>query len=251
MRRPAAELRAAVFALVAALGIPGAAIAADGTLSVRAGVERVSGDYGGPQSLEDTSIPVTLLYERPRMAVRVLVPYLEIALVDAVDSSIYNETGLGDVVVSVTGFDVYRSSRGTVAVDLTGKLKLGTADELRGLGTGETDYSAQADIYRLFERTAFVTSVGYRVRGEPTGVEFEDTWLLSLGAMRRFTTATSGALFLDYRESAIAGSTAIREITASITRRLRSPWRLTAYVIRGLSDPSLDWGSGFSVRRDF
>ena len=30
-------------------------------------------------------------------------------------------------------------------IDLTGKVKFGTADENKGLGTGENDYAVQAD----------------------------------------------------------------------------------------------------------
>jgi len=48
-------------------------------------------------------------------------------------------------------FDVLSSSSGDLAMDLTGKIKFGTADEDKGLGTGEQDYSLQADVFRFFD----------------------------------------------------------------------------------------------------
>jgi hypothetical protein len=69
--------------------------------------------------------------------------------------------------------------------------------------------------------------------------------------MYRFSDRTSGGLFLDYRESAVAGAVAIRELTASVSRQLNVPWRLQAYLVHGVSDASADYGAGLSIRRNF
>ena len=79
----------------------------------------------------------------------------------------------------------------------------------------------------------------------------DDTWFLSAGGYYRFSDSTSGSLFLDYRQSSVPGNESIRELTASLSRRISGDWRIQGYLVRGLSDTSLDWGAGLSARIDF
>jgi hypothetical protein len=225
--------------------------AADGRLSFRTGIERTSGDYGGTQSLSDTYVPLTVLYEGRRLGFRATLPYLRVEFADPVDASTYTEAGLGDIVLGLTVFDVFRSADRSLVIDVTNKIKLGTADEHKGLGTGESDFSTQADIYKFLGPSAFVATVGYRFRGEPTTISLDDTWLMSVGGTYRFSGSTSGGLFLDYRESSLHGYESIRELTVSLSHRLERNWRIQSYLVRGLSDTSLDWGAGLSARVDF
>jgi hypothetical protein len=227
------------------------AIAQDGQLSFRTGIERTSGDYGSDQDLYDLYVPLTVLYERRRLGFRATLPYLEVEFTDSATSSTYTESGLGDVVLGLTVYDVFRSSDGSVVVDVTNKVKLGTADEQKGLGTGETDLSVQAEIYKFLDRSTLVASVGYKIRGEPATVTVDDTWLVSAGGYYHFSNSTSGGLFLDYRQSSVPGLESIGELTASLSRRLAGEWRIQGYLVRGLSDTSLDWGAGLSARLAF
>lgn len=238
-------------ALYAAVGVPAAAQTSEGRVSVRVGAERISGDYGGDTDFQDLYVPTTVLFDRGRFGFRATVPYLEVEFLDPADGSTYTETGAGDVVLGFTLFDVLPPQDSAWSVDATVKVKLGTADEARGLGNGETDYTLLADLWRSLERGALIATVGYRLRGEPAGVVLEDGWLTSFGVLRYFGTATTGGLFVDYRESSIGGQEAIREVSASLSRRLYGDWRVQGYVVRGLSDTTLDLGAGLSIRRDF
>ena len=246
----AGRLLVPAFAAAVALSTATAG-AQGGAFSVRLGFEQTSGDYGGDTEFDDRYLPVTLLYQTDRIAFRATVPYVEIEFVDPVDSSVYTESGLGDVVLGLTVFDVIESSNGSLTVDLTGKVELPTADEAKGLGTGETDYSLQADLFKHVGKAAFVGSLGYKVRGEPAGVALEDGWLVSIGGLYRFSTRTQGSLFLDHRESSLPGSEPIREAVASLSRNVNERWRVQGYLIRGFTDTAVDLGAGMSVRRLF
>ena len=213
--------------------------AQEGQFGFRAGIEHVSGDYGGTQDLSDFYLPLTVLYERRRLGFRATLPYLEVELVDPATSSTYSENGLGDVVLGLTVYDAFRSSDGSVAIDFTNKLKLGTADEQKGLGTGETDLSVQADIYKFLGRSTLVGAIGYKFRGEPNAVTIDDTWFFSAGGYYRLTDLTSVGLFLDHRQSSVPGNESIRELTVSLSRRTAGEWRVQGYLVRGLSDASL------------
>jgi hypothetical protein len=231
--------------------MPAAALAADREIGLRAGVERITGDYGADVDVQDLYVPVTVLVDGGRLGFRATVPYLEVEFIDPVDSSTYTESGLGDAVIGVTWFDALAPASGAWSLDATLKIKLPTGDETRGLGTGEADYTAVADLRRALKRGAFVASVGYRVRGEPAGVDLEDGWLASVGAVRRLAPTTTGSVFVDYRASSVPGYEAIREVSAALSRRLGDSWRVQGYLVKGLSDTTLDLGAGLSVRRDF
>ena len=131
------------------------------------------------------------------MSFRLTVPFLSVSAPELTTISgpdgqpivgegpIVTESGLGDILASVTVFDVLASSNGDLAMDLTGKIKFGTADEEKGLGTGEQDYSLQADVFRFFDKATLMGTAGYALRGDPESYDLDDTFYASLGASLR------------------------------------------------------------------
>jgi hypothetical protein len=228
------------------------------TLSV--GTEFTSGAYGGDVDIEDTYVPLTAVVDYGNVAFRLTVPYLS---VDAPAGTIFDsggeplpgsgamttESGLGDVVGSATFFDVINNKRLGLAMDLTGKIKFGTADEDKGLGTGENDYTVQADFYKFVDQFTWLGSVGYKFRGDPTGVDLDNVLIASLGGTYKFTPDVNAGLFFDYRESAISSSDAIQELSGFVSRRLNEDWRIQVYALTGFTDSSPDWGAGLQIKR--
>jgi len=73
------------------------------------------------------------------------------------------EEGLGDVIAGITYRDLLGAEpTRALAADLTKKIKFGTADENPGLGTRETGYMIQMDVYKFIERWTLFGMVGYR-----------------------------------------------------------------------------------------
>jgi hypothetical protein len=235
-----------LLALLAALAASGDAVA-QGSVRFDAGVEYTSGDYGGAVDYEDLYVPLTLTYGLRRVALRLTVPYLE-----AETSAGTTASGLGDVIAGITVYDLWRSADGSMALDFTGKIKLGTADETEGLGSGENDYSLQTGLYKALPKGGgFSTGVGYRARGDTAAVDLEDVWFAYIGGLHAFSSRTRGGIFFDYREASIAGNDAVQELSAFIARRTSSRWGVQVYLLKGLSDTSPDWGGGFSVGSRF
>ena len=209
---------------------------------------------------EDTYIPLSAIVSGDRVSFRVTVPYLSVY---APEGTIYDpdgvpipgtgemttESGLGDILASVTVYDVIRSDRHRIAVDLTGKVKLGTADETVGLGTGENDYTVQADVFKFTDSITLMASLGYRFRGEPEGFSVDDTFIAAVGATFPFTPELKGGLFFDYREASFEGNDDSQELTAFLSRRLSDGWKIQAYVVTGFSDGSPDFGGGIMVKK--
>jgi hypothetical protein len=67
--------------------------------------------------------------------------------VTTANGSITTQSGLGNVILGATRNACSKSASG-VLVNLTGKIKLGTASSPQGLGTGANDYKRQSEIYR-------------------------------------------------------------------------------------------------------
>jgi hypothetical protein len=236
---------AALLALLTALAASGAV--AQSSVRFDAGVEYTSGDYGGTVDYDDLYVPLTLTYGLRRVDLRLTVPYLE-----AETGAGTTASGIGDVIAGITVYDIWRSANGSMALDFTGKIKLGTADETEGLGSGENDYSLQTGLYKaLPSGGGFSTGVGYRARGDTAAVDLEDVWFAYIGGLHAFSSRTRGGIFFDYREASIAGNDAVQELSAFIARRTSSRWGVQVYLLKGLSDTSPDWGGGFSVGSRF
>ena len=134
-------------------------------------------------------------------------------------------------------------------MDFTGKVKFATADEDKGLGTGENDYTIRADIFKFVDQFTWLGSVGYKFRGDPTGVDLDNVLIASLGGTYKFTPDVNAGVFFDYRESAISGSDSIQELSGFVSRRLSEDWRIQVYALTGFTDSSPDWGAGLQIKR--
>ena len=92
--------------------------------------------------------------------------------------------------------------------------------------------------------------MGYRFRGEPDGYELDDVILASMGGLFGPAPATSLGLFYDFRQSAIAGTDDIHEVSGFVSYRFNDSWRMEMYLFTGLSDSTADWGGGLHVTTD-
>src|SRR3546814_6362082 len=66
----------------------------------------------------------------------------------------------------VCSSDLYSNTQTVFGLDLTGKVKFGTADEDEGLGTGQEDYSGLLDAYQQFGEWTVFGGVGYTTFGD-------------------------------------------------------------------------------------
>lgn len=250
-------------ALLPTLLGPGLAQAADLGFSVGGGAEYTTGKYGGTTSIDEFYVPLTLTYDAARFAVRVTVPYLSVEAPEGTvtegpdgetiigQGQLRTESGLGDIVAAATVYDVLSFDDGSVAVDLTGEVKFGTADDTKGLGTGEEDFSVRADLFRFFDRFTAFGSVGYSLRGDTDSIDLDDVLLVSAGGTYQLGSSTRLGLFYDYQESSLRGADALQEMSASFSSRGSGNWWTSGYALVGFSDSSPDWGIGLALTVGF
>jgi hypothetical protein len=218
------------------------------------GIEYSSGEYGGTGDIEELYAPFTVRFDYSRVGFRLTIPYLSVTTpaddVAPGPVSTTTEDGLGDVIASVTLYDLFVSPTGDFVLDVSGKVKFGSADVDKGLGTGENDYTFLLNGYRFYERFALQGSAGYKVRGDPPGVELRDVFLGSIGGAISASDRTRLGMFFDYREASLVGGDAIQELSGFTSFRLNDRWRLEFYAFTGFGDNSPDWGGGMLLTTD-
>lgn len=232
------------------------------SLKVGIGADYSSGDYGFSDDTEVFSTSLNLTHESQQWLLRAVVPYVTVrgpASVVNGSGAVFaaparptrsSKSGIGDVIGSAT-FHA-RPSADHVNVDFTGRVKFGTADEAKGLGTGETDFYAQTDLYQRFGHVTPFTSLGYRFLGKTSLYQLKDGPYASLGSIFQTTDATSVGLSLDWRSRIVAGGKDAFESTLFVVHNpTASRWNLVGYVLKGYTDASADLGLGGLVNYRF
>lgn len=231
-----------------------------GKVTLSTGVNYSTGKYGQSDSTDIFSVPLTGKVEVDNWTVKLTVPYVSVSgpgnVVEGVGvvgggGQRTTQSGLGDITLAVTN-TVYDNAASGTALDVTGKVKFGTADYGKGLGTGENDYSLAIEPSQVVGPVTVFGALGYKFVGDPEGVDLHNVVFASLGGSMKVMDGTSAGLVLDAqtRSSDVAPS-AQRELTAFASTRLEDGWKAQVYLSRGLAEDSPDWSGGASVSYSF
>ena len=228
-------------------------VAAESGFSLTSGLDYTTGKYGGTESTDILYVPFTGKYEADEYTLKFTVPYLQVTgpgnvvrdvgQIGTASTTRTRQSGLGDIVVAGT-YNMYDGRANGTLVDVTAKIKFGTADEAKGLGTGKNDYALQADLYKTQGKNTVFGTLGYKVMGSPAGVTLNNVFYASLGAGHQYSQETSAGLILDLREKASATGYTQQELTAYVSHKLGKTWKAQAYAVKGFSNGSPDWGAG-------
>ena len=253
----------------------GSVHAADG-LAVGLGVDYSSGNYGTDTTTEILSVPFSARYASGNWTWKASLPWLRVsgdpnvlpglgavvntnprgrgrgggvAVPGGTEPESGTASGIGDLNLSATySFD----TGGPLGVDLTGKAKVATADEDKGLGTGANDYGLALDLYRAFGETTLFGGVGYTALGDSSYVDVEGVANANLGVSRKLGTAGgSVGVVYDWRAAASSSFDDRSEITGFYGFGVDPANRFQLYATAGLSDGSPDWGGGVSYSHGF
>jgi hypothetical protein len=159
-------------------------------------------------------------------------------------------SGLGDVTAAVT-YNVLDNPSTGLAVDLTGKIKFGTASADKALGTGKNDYSVQSDVSKEFRASSIYASVGYKVMGDTDAIDFKNYWFGSLGAEYKIRPGSQIGLTLDLFGASVRGAPQARDLSLYFTQRFSKTAKINVYLLKGQANGSADWGGGLSYTHTF
>lgn len=231
--------------------------------SMQTGFDYTSGEYGASEDTRILYVPLTVKTEGRRYFARVTIPYIEVDApvggdiiaigpdgqpIRAATGDREKNDGVGDIVAAL-GYTVLNRARSGIVVDVVTKAKFGTADEDKGLGTGENDYSVQIDGYKTFNRLTLLATMGYRIYGDSPDFELDDVFFGSVGSVFKLSSKTSGGLTYDFREKIVPTGDPQREATVFVTRKAGRNHKTQGYFVGGLSEASPDWGVGLVFTR--
>ena len=143
---------------------------------------------------------------------------------------------------------LFTSADYSAGLDLTGKVKFGTADADKGLGTGKNDYGLSLDAYKAYGEWTVFGGVGWMKYGSSDYIRLQNGFNANLGAGFKVSQTDDVGAYYYYREKIAEGGAAQSELTAYWNHKIGADWRLQSYVMGGLADGSPDWGVGATAK---
>lgn len=245
--------------IMAMLATSMATHAADGTLSLSTGLDYSVGDYGDTQDTETWFFPLNLKYRSGRYTFKLGTSHIWVKGPQSVTPEgdplpgggmRRVVDGSGDITTSLIA-SVLKEDDATFDLDLAGKIKFGTADASKALGTGENDYSLQASLYKTLGSWGPYLDLGYRWKGDPIGVNYRNVWFGTMGASYRLNRSWSIGADYSWRDKQTATSSQMSEATVYANYKIDEHNKLNVYGVTGFSDASPDWGIGMTAAHTF
>lgn len=222
------------------------------------------GDYG--QTLDTSIYYFPLSYERSfgNWSLQASAPYLEISgagnvlvnvggvgreELEVLDNPLAtgSNRGVGDTVLSAT-YQLPALANLTPFFDLGFEVKVPTANEDKGLGTGAYDYGVQLDAYQQVGQTTLFATLGYKIRGRSALFSsMTDSGFVSLGFARPLSEKFSAGVIYDFREAASNASGETHEVLPYVSWAIANEWTLMSYAVKGFTEDSADIAVGVQL----
>lgn len=249
--------------------------------SVSTGASYSTGTYGTGTTTDIWSAPLSAAYKTERWAFTVSVPYIRIhgagnviPGTGPVDNSNPLVRGLNDVlgggttpngstrtaatsasgfgdVVATAGYTLASSADRHVGLVLTGKVKFGTANTHKGLGTGENDYGLSLDTYKALGNWTPFGGVGWMNYASSPYIKLKNGLSANTGVDYRLQNNDNVGVYYNYRQRIAVGGAPQSEVTAYWNHRIDDSLRLQTYALGGTTQGSPDWGVGAALNYSF
>lgn len=233
---------------------------------LKVGVSYDQGDFGGRETTRTLFVPVTLRYlgERWDLGITGSFVHLEaprdVVLVegqpqrtDRARGGTESVSGIGDLILRGRYYLVDDPGPGSWLPTLApfAKLKIPTADEDRGLGTGEVDVGLGLEFDKTVGDVLLFGDVSYTFVGDPPGQDFRNRPGASLGLGYYVTRDVLVGGMIDWRRSLVRGHDDPVELVGLASVRLARTFTVIPNVFVGLTDGSPDWGVGVELSWKF
>lgn len=166
----------------------------------------------------------------------------------AVNSS---ESGLGDIMVRGT-FTIARDGPKSFDLAAAGKLKLPTANENKGLGTGEMDQGTGLEFGKELSPGLTLLADGYyTIIGDPDGTDYNNELSLDIGFNKALDQDLSLTVLYATQSAMLDGNADPREISGTLDYKSADGNHYFGGLLLGLSDGSPDVGLSAGLSRRF
>jgi hypothetical protein len=220
----------------------------------------LTGDYGEDNDTDIYYTAWTIKRYLEKGDVTLTVPYLDISAdgatfvggevepINGGDSG----SGLGDIILKGRYYAIAQD--GLIPyIDLVGSIKLPTADEDKGLGTGKTDFTCMVEFARRLKNNDWIAlgEVGYTFVGDPAGYDADNRWLYSVGLAYELDPKITLSSYIDGRTAIFEGNDDPLSILLISEYKFRPDLRFDSLLEIGLTDGAPDFGITFGLRKRF
>ncbi len=224
----------------------------DGSFSMTVGVNYDTGDYGDTMDTDVWSTPISLKYRKGLWNFGIATSWLRVTSPNNVDAdgnfigsggTRRTEEGMGDINLSAT-YNFLDERDYLVGLDVTGKVKIPTADEDKFLGSGKTDYGLNVEAFKSINKWTPYWNVGYKWKGDPSGINYKNVWSTSIGFDYQLNRDLLLGAGYDWQQKVTQFSQNAQEASVYANYYLNDNNKLNFYLLTGYSDSSPNWGSG-------
>jgi len=193
------------------------------------------GDFNSGQDTELSRLQVTYGQVMEHYDFSVLVPYLFLS------DSFSDESGLGDIILHA-GMTLSDNSSKVDDLYASISIKLPTANDVKGLGTGETDLGGFLIYTHDFTQMSLSLQGGYIVTGDRPFQQYENIFVYGAG-LSNIIIPWYFYVSLDGRQQVLETGDAPLELSGGFFYQLNSKQFVKMEGFAGLSDSSPDMGA--------
>jgi len=243
---------------------------ADGATSLAVGAFYIKGDYGADSDTMMQYVPLTVAYREGGLKLSATAAFLSLEGPPGNTGGIIDGNGalpvsgkaegMGDSLLKVS-YDFSQASRRLLLRPQL-KIKIPTADENRGLGSGAADYTVQMDAFYFVDGWWPYISAGYRWRGDGSytindgtdlrySIDLDNGAIYGAGFYKPLNELSSLTVNYEHRAPSIAHLAATEELLTTYQYKFDSHWLASFSAGTGFTTRSADSIIGVQVEYHF
>jgi hypothetical protein len=231
-------------------------------VTVRLGAGYDQGDFGTGETSKAAYLPLSVRFAADRFDFTVSSSFASIdtaagvRVIDGVPVQIGNgaplrESGVGDTVVRSRFFIWNNTDSDLPSVTPFVRVKIPTAREELGLGTGKTDVGFGVEVDKRLHQLFVFGDLGYTVVGKVPGLDLRNRTAAGFGVGKELSESTTISGMFDWRRAIVAGNPNPAELTGVLSYKLSPSVTVSPNGFVGLSRGSSDFGLGLQLSLRF
>lgn len=151
-------------------------------------------------------------------------------------------SGLGDIILRGRYYAVEEREY-VPLIALTARIKVPTASESQGLGTGALDHGYGVEMSKMIgEKWISFLDGGYNFIGNPDGRDLQNQYWFDVGGGRYLTKSFLLSVYYEEYRSLVADRVNIRDFFFAFNYKASDAWRFNGGVTVGVSNSAPDYG---------
>lgn len=160
------------------------------------------------------------------------------------------DTGIGDIPLKVSYYYMPNTEQPLLKSSFfkfSGQIKFPSADENKGLGTGEFDYTLETQWIKPMEHYTPFTTLGYTYVGKTSESILVNRWFYKVGTVYQWQKNFQSGIMYTYKQPSSKPRQSDQKLIGFFNWRLpESQWGIEGYTLAGLTNAAPDYAVGVS-----